>query len=111
MKKNRWTWFNRAPAGYKGFTLLEILLVVIIISILVAMIAPRLTGKSQEARVSVAKSDIEGALAMALDLYELDAGMYPTTSQGLAALLDKPSVSPEPISWNGPYVKKKTNAG
>ena len=91
----------------KGFTLVEIMLVVIIISILVAMVVPNLAGRSEQARVAAARADIEVNLATALDLYELDNGKYPTTEQGLTALLEKPASSPEPKNWSGPYLKKK----
>jgi len=91
----------------KGFTLIEILLVVVIIGILAAMVVPNLSGQGKKARVSAARVDIESNLATALDLYELDNGKYPTSEQGLKALIQKPTSAPEPINWNGPYLKKK----
>lgn len=90
-----------------GFTLIEIMLVVIIIGALAAMVIPRLTGRSDQAKVTAAKADIEAHLATALKLYELDSGNFPTTSQGLDALLVKPTSSPIPPNWNGPYIEKK----
>lgn len=89
-----------------GFTLVEIMLVVVIISALAAMIIPRLSGRSEQAKVAIAKSDIQGNLATALKMYELDNGMFPTTSQGLNALRVKPSGSPVPTGWQGPYIEK-----
>ena len=89
-----------------GFTLVEIMLVVIIIGALAAMIIPRLAGRGEEAKAKVAKSDIDANLATALKLYELDNGSYPTTEQGLAALRVKPNTNPLPANWNGPYVEK-----
>ena len=89
-----------------GFTLIEILLVVVIILALSAMVLPRLTGRSEQAKVAAAKADIEAHLATALKLYELDNGFFPVTSQGLDALLGKPSTSPVPDNWNGPYIEK-----
>ena len=89
-----------------GFTLIEIMLVVIIIGILAAMAVPRLVGRSKEARIAAAQTDISSNIGVALDLYELDSGQYPTTEQGLEALLKKPTSSPAPVNWNGPYLKK-----
>lgn len=88
----------------RGFTLIEIMLVVIIIGALVAMVMPRLTGRGEQARVSAAKADIYANIATALKLYELDNGAFPTTEEGLNALLVKP---PSAINWNGPYLEKK----
>ena len=90
----------------KGFTLVEIMLVVVIIAALSAMVIPRLVGRSEQAKISVAESDIDAHLATALKLYELDNGYFPTTTQGLEALRAKPAVSPLPKSWNGPYIEK-----
>lgn len=92
--------------GRKAFTLVEIMLVVIIIGALAAMIVPRLSGRSEQAKVSVAQADIQAHLATALKLYELDNGMFPLTSQGLTALRSKPSSDPAPRNWRGPYIEK-----
>ncbi|MBL7156754.1 MAG: type II secretion system major pseudopilin GspG [Candidatus Omnitrophica bacterium] len=87
-----------------GFTLVELMLVVIIISILVAMVMPRLAGRTEQAREAAAKADIELNIGSALDLYELDNGAYPKTEEGLNALLTKPTSAP---NWRGPYLKKR----
>ena len=84
----------------KGFTLIEILLVVIIIGILVSLVAPRLAGRSEEARKQAAKADIEGGISLALDMYEIDSGKYPGNVEDL---LVKPSGA---SNWKGPYLKK-----
>lgn len=88
----------------KGFTLVEIMLVVIIIGTLVAMVLPRLTGRSEDARKSVAAADIEMNIATALKLYELDNGSFPSTDEGLNALRSAPSTA---SNWKGPYLEKK----
>jgi general secretion pathway protein G len=89
-----------------GFSLIEILLVVIIIGTLAAMVVPRLAGRSDQARIATAKADIEVNVPTALKLYELDNGYFPTTAQGLTALLKKPTAPPVPQNWNGPYLEK-----
>jgi len=91
----------------KAFSVIEVMLVLIIISIITALVVPNIRGRGKEARLMAAKADIEANITAALDLYELDNGTYPTSEQGLAALIRKPSSSPVPKSWNGPYLKKK----
>ncbi len=88
----------------RGFTLIELMLVVIIIGALVAMVMPRLAGRSEQARVSAAQADISANIATALKLFELDNGTYPSTEEGLNALISKPSNAK---NWNGPYIEKK----
>ena len=87
----------------KGFTLIELMLVVIIISALAAMVLPRLAGRSEQARMAAAKADVTANIATGLKLYELDTGGFPTSSEGLNALLSKTSGS---NNWNGPYLEK-----
>jgi len=91
----------------KAFTLIEIMLVVIIIAVLAAMVIPNLAGRGEQSRRMAASADIEANLSTVLDLYELDNGHFPTTEQGLKALITKPSTSPIPNNWAGPYLKKK----
>ncbi|MFC2140144.1 type II secretion system major pseudopilin GspG [Candidatus Auribacterota bacterium] len=87
-----------------GFTLIELMLVVIILGVLVSIVAPRLKGKTKKAKVAATKTTIDGNLALALDLYELDNGDYPVTNQGLEGLRKKPANA---SSWKGPYLKKR----
>ena len=91
----------------RGFTLIEILLVVLIIGVLAALTVPNLVGKGEKAKISAAKVEMGALLGTALDLYEMDNGKYPTTEQGLKALITKPVIDPPPKNWNGPYLKKK----
>jgi len=81
-----------------GFTLIEVMVVVIILGILAAIVVPRVMDRPDTARITKARQDIR-ALEAALNLYKLDNFVYPTTDQGLEALVVKPSGSPEPRNW------------
>ena len=83
----------------KGFTLIEIMVVVVILGILAALVVPQVMSRPDQAKVTVAKGDIK-AIAAALDMYKLDNFNYPSTQQGLNALVEKPSGSPQPRNWN-----------
>ena len=87
-----------------GFTLIELMLVVIIIGALVAMVMPRFAGRSEQARTAAAKADVTANIATGLKLYELDNGNFPTTQDGLQALAQKPANA---NNWNGPYLERK----
>jgi len=87
-----------------GFTLVEIMVVVVILGILAVLIVPRVLGRSDEARQAAAKHDI-ATLMQSLKLYRLDNGRYPTSDQGLQALVTKPTSAPEPGNWK-PYLDK-----
>lgn len=91
----------------RAFTLIELMIVVIIIAALSAMVVPRLSNRSEQAQITVAEADINSNIGLALKLYKLDNGRYPTTTQGLKALLSKPSSSPAPKNWNGPYLESE----
>ena len=94
---------NTAAAG---FTLVEILLVVVIISILATLVVPRFVGRSKEAQQAAAKVQIVN-FGTALDMFELDTGNYPTTEQGIEALIKEPTLPPvpRPGQWKSPYLK------
>lgn len=82
-----------------GFTLIEIMVVMVILGLLVAVVAPNILGRGEEARIGVAKTQIRN-ISNALDMYKLDNFSYPSTEQGLEALVSKPSGSPEAKNWN-----------
>ena len=88
----------------RGFTLVEIMVVVVILGILAVLIVPRVVGRTDEARAVAAKQDV-ATLMQALRLYRLDNGRYPTNEQGLAALVEKPGREPVPPNWK-PYLDK-----
>ncbi|MDP9109645.1 MAG: type II secretion system major pseudopilin GspG [Pseudomonadota bacterium] len=90
----------------RGFTLIEIMVVVVIMGILAALVVPKLMGRTDDARVTAARQDI-ATIMQALKLYKLDNQRYPTTEQGLKALIEKPTVGPEARGWkSGGYIDK-----
>lgn len=95
---------QKQQSAQAGFTLIEVMVVVIILGILAAIVVPRVMDRPDTARITKAKQDIR-ALESALNLYKLDNFVYPTTDQGLQALVTKPDGSPEPRNWK-PYMDR-----
>ncbi|MDQ3621733.1 MAG: type II secretion system major pseudopilin GspG [Verrucomicrobiota bacterium] len=92
----------RAHARRRGFTLVEMLLVLVILAVLAAIVIPKFSGRSQQAKMTAAQSQIS-SMEMALDSFEVDTGYYPKGSGGLDALTQEPSGTQ---NWKGPYLKK-----
>ncbi|HKA39559.1 MAG TPA: type II secretion system major pseudopilin GspG [Burkholderiales bacterium] len=93
------TWkASRSAISPRGFTLVEIMVVVVILGILAVLIVPRVVGRTDDARIAAARHDI-AAIMQALKLYRLDNGRFPTTEQGLSALVTKPQGQPLPPNW------------
>lgn len=91
-----------APPGRRGFTLLELLVVMVIIGLLAGYVGPRLFGQIGKSEVKATRAQID-ALQKSLDQYRLDTGRYPSSEQGLAALVSHPADEPK---WSGPYLSK-----
>jgi general secretion pathway protein G len=88
-----------------GFTLLEMLVVLVVLGLLAGLIGPQLFGRVGEAKTTTAKTQLE-LIGVALDSYRLDNGAYPVTNQGLDALMSRPTRQPAPSNWRGPYLRK-----
>ena len=98
-------WTNR-PKFYAGFTLIEIMVVIVILGILATLIIPRFMGREEEARRTMARVQME-SMETALKLYKLDNGVYPSTEQGLQALVEAPTIGQVPRKWRkGGYLEK-----
>ena len=93
------------PRTRAGFTLLEMLVVLVVLGLLAGLIGPQLFGRVGEARATTAKTQME-LIGVALDSYRLDNGSYPVTGQGLDALNTRPGRPPTPLNWRGPYLRK-----
>ena len=97
---------KRNKRHIQGFTLIELMVVLVILGVLATLIVPRIMGRPEEARRVKAKVDIQ-SIETALKLYSLDNGDYPTTEQGLQALVEPPSVGKLPQNWrDGGYLEK-----
>jgi general secretion pathway protein G len=95
-----------ARSRSRGFTLIELVVVIIVLGLLAGLVAPQIFGRVSEAKGVAAKTQLE-LLGAALDGYRLDNGAYPTTEQGLAALRERPVREPAPANWRGPYLRKE----
>jgi general secretion pathway protein G len=89
---------KKIPNKIKGFTLIEVMVVVVILGILAAIVVPKIMSRPEQARIVKVKQDIL-SIQSALDLYKLDNGFYPSTDQGLQALISKPTSDPIPRNW------------
>lgn len=98
----------RPRVALRGFTLIELMVVIAILGILAALIVPKFVGFTDDARVSAAKQDI-ASIMQALKVYRIDNGTYPTTEQGLRALIAKPTTEPIPSNWRqGGYLERNS---
>jgi len=100
---------SQTEKGFKigskgGFTLIELLLVMVILTVLAAVVVPKFTKRSEQARITAANTDISN-LEVALDAFEVDMGRYPTSTEGMKALVDEPSGT-KTSSWKGPYIRR-----
>jgi general secretion pathway protein G len=89
-----------------GFTLVEIVVVIIVLGLLAGLVAPQIIGRVSDAKSATARTQIE-MIGVALDSYRLDNGRYPTTQQGLEALRVEPATDPLPNNWRGPYLRRE----
>lgn len=98
-------YFKRVINNRKGFTLIELMVVLVILGLLVGIFAPKIIGRTDEAKVTKTKVQIRN-IESALKLYKLDNGVYPTTEQGLDALISKPTIGEIPTEWReGGYLE------
>lgn len=103
MKERRTETNSKPPTRARsGFTLIELLLVLVILAVLAALVVPRFANRSEQARIAAARADIAN-LGGQLDIFEVDCGRFPSSEEGLRALVEPP---PSAKSWKGPYIKR-----
>ena len=93
---------HRTIRRHRGFTLIELLLVLAILAILAVVVVPKFSGRSQQAKVTAAQTDVAN-LELAIDTFEVDCARYPTTEEGIQALVQQPS---DLTAWKGSYLKR-----
>ncbi|WP_060484284.1 type II secretion system major pseudopilin GspG [Pseudomonas sp. NBRC 111123] len=99
--------YGFARRAQRGFTLIEIMVVVIILGVLGALVLPNVMSRPDHAKLTAARTDIQ-SIATALEIYRLDNGRYPTTAQGLEALVRRPTLAPLPRQWSAQgYLKRQ----
>jgi general secretion pathway protein G len=103
------TSIRRKPNKYGGFTLIEVMIVIVILGVLAAVIVPNVIGRAHDARVAAAKQDV-ATISQALAMYRLDNARVPSAEQGLKALVEKPTLAPLPNNWRtGGYIQRLPN--
>ena|SRR5688572_25939775 len=103
MNRTRLARSNRSTGGIRrAFTLIELLLVLVILAVLAAVVVPKFTGRSEDAKIKATQAEIS-IIEGALDRFEIDTGRFPTSDEGVAALVQAP---PNVTNWKGPYIKK-----
>jgi general secretion pathway protein G len=103
IKKRKCVYRQQYYRGVSGFTLIELMLVMVILAVMAAIVLPKFTGRSQQAKVTAAKTQI-AQLEVALDAFEIDLSRYPTTAEGLKALVEKPAS--DASEWQQAYLKR-----
>jgi len=103
VKKRKCVYRQQYYRGVSGFTLIELMLVMVILAVMAAIVLPKFTGRSQQAKITAAKTQI-AQLEVALDAFEIDLSRYPTTAEGLKALVEKPAS--DASEWQQAYLKR-----
>jgi len=99
----KWIYRRQHGRNISGFTLIELMLVMVILATMAAIVLPKFTGRAKQAKITAAKTQI-AQFEVALDAFEIDVGRYPTTTEGLRALVEKPATDSD--GWLQPYIKR-----